>query len=147
MRKTLIAATLIVLAPAIAFAHVTVRPRESKAGTEERYTVRVPTEGTVATVSVELEIPDGVTVIDVEKAEDVTFETRKEGDRVVRIVWTKTIAPKEAGEFVFRARNPESGTEIVWKAHQHVADGTVTDWSGPAGDRRPASMTKLVSAP
>ena len=33
---------------------MTVRPRESKIGAAERYTVRIPTEGKVATISVEL---------------------------------------------------------------------------------------------
>jgi hypothetical protein len=35
--------------PVLAAAHVSVRPRESKPAVEERYTVRVPTEGAVAT--------------------------------------------------------------------------------------------------
>jgi hypothetical protein len=40
------------------------------------------------------------------------------------------------------APNPAAG-EIVWKAHQHFSDGTVADWVGAAGDKRPASVTKL----
>jgi ketosteroid isomerase-like protein len=47
-----------------------------------------------------------------------------------------------SAEFVFRARNPAAG-EILWKAHQHFNDGTVADWVGVAGDKRPASVTKL----
>ena len=55
-------AVSVFLIAATAEAHVTVRPRESKAGATEKYTVRVPTEGKVATTSVEIEIPAGVTV-------------------------------------------------------------------------------------
>jgi uncharacterized protein YcnI len=128
---------------ALPLAHVTVRPRESKAGAEERYTVRVPTEGTVSTTMVRLEVPAGVIVLDVEKTNDATVETEKQDDRIVSITWKKEIKPKEAAEFAFRARNPESHEEIAWKAHQQFADGTVADWVGAAGDRRPAAITKL----
>ena len=144
MRRAIVLAAGIVLAlPPPALAHVTVRPRESKPGAEERYTVRVPTEGAVATTSVHIEIPEGVTVLEVEQAEGATFETEKQGDRIVGITWKKDIKPKEASEFFFRARNPAGGAELTWKAHQHFADDTVADWVGPAGDRRPAAVTKL----
>jgi uncharacterized protein YcnI len=125
-------------------AHVSIRPRESKSAAEERYTVHVPTEGTVATTHVRLEIPSDMVVLEVVPAEGATFETARAGERVTSITWRKEIAPKQAAEFVFRARNPSAGP-IVWKAHQHFADGTVADWVGPAGDRRPAAVTTLSS--
>ena len=83
MRTLIAALTLSFVLPSLAAAHVGVRPRESKPGAEERYTVRVPTEGAVATTSVRLEIPDGVTVLDVEATPGATFTTEKRGDRVV----------------------------------------------------------------
>lgn len=61
------------------------------------------------------------------------------------IAWKKQIPPKEAAEFVFRARNP-SWSEILWKAHQHFSDGTTADWVGAPGERRPAAVTKLAAA-
>ena len=138
MRTFVTALTLSIVFPSLAAAHVGVRPRESKPGAEERYTVRVPTEGAVATTSVRLEIPDDVTVLDVEATPGATFTTEKRGDRVIAIEWTKGIPPKEMAEFVFRAKNPVSGDEIAWKAHQHFSDKTVADWVGPTGDKRPA---------
>ena len=145
MRRMMTVLTLLVLGmPALAVAHVSVRPRESKPNVEERYTVRVPTEGAVATTHVILEIPAGVTVLEVLSHEGATFETVKQGDRITAITWKKEIAPKASAEFVFRARNPESG-DIVWKAHQHFSDGTVADWVGVAGEKRPASVTKLTA--
>jgi uncharacterized protein YcnI len=111
----------------------------------ERYTVRVPTEGAVATTHVLLEIPAGLTVLDVLPHDGAMFETATQGDRITAITWKKNIPPKEAAEFVFRARNPGSG-ELVWKAHQHFADGTTADWVGVAGERRPAAVTKLAAA-
>lgn len=142
-RPTVWAVAFMLVLPTIARAHVSVRPRESTPGSEERYTVRVPTEGAVTTTSVHIEIPDGVAVLEVEKTEGATFEIQKQGDRIVGITWRKEIKPKEASEFSFRARNPTIGADVIWKAHQHFADGTVADWVGPSGDRRPAAVTKL----
>jgi uncharacterized protein YcnI len=139
-------ATFVALGAAILDAHVTVRPRESQAGAEERYTVRVPTEGQVTTTSVELEVPPDVTIVDIPRGQTYVFDARRDGDRVVAITWKQDIKPKEVGEFVFLARNPR-GTLIIWKARQRFADGTSADWVGVEGDRRPASVTRLIGAP
>ena len=144
MRTVAIAACML-LAASVVNAHVTVLPRESHAGMEQRYTVRVPTEGQIATTSVELEVPAGVVVTQVVAGEGYTFDTRKEGDRIVAITWTKEIPPKQSAEFAFIARNPNAA-EIAWKARQRFSDGTSADWVGVQGDRRPASVTKLTAA-
>lgn len=145
MRRFAAVVALVLAVPGLVFAHVSVRPRESKPNAEERYTVRVPTEGAVATTHVIVEIPAGVTVLEVLPPDGATFETAKQGGRITAITWKKEIAPKASAEFVFRARNPSSG-DLVWKAHQHFADGTVADWVGGAGEKRPAAVTKLVAA-
>ena len=145
MKRNLIFGTLMILVPSFAMAHVSVRHRESKPGAEEQYTVRVPTEGAVATTHVTLEIPADVTVLEVMPAESATFETAKQGDRITSITWRKAIPPKASAEFAFRARNPNA-TEIAWKAHQHFSDGTVADWIGAAGASRPAAVTKLSAS-
>ena len=146
MTRVLAGTIGMVLAASVAQAHVSVRPREAKAGATEKYTVRVPTEGKVATTSVELEIPAGVTVSAVEPADGVKSEMKRDGGRVVAITWTVTIDPGQNRELVFTATNPSEGTEIVWKAHQRYADGTSADWVEPAGSRRPAPVTKLTAA-
>lgn len=143
--RTMMLTTVFVLAGATAQAHVTVWPQESRAGAGERYTVRVPTEGKVTTTSVELEIPTDVMVTGILVGSGYTYETRREGDRIVAITWTQEIKPAEVAEFVFFARNPKSG-QIAWKARQRFADGTSADWVGVEGDRRPASVTRLVAA-
>ena len=142
-RRSLPMFALAIFLPTLALAHVTVRPRESAPGAEEKYTVRVPTEGAVATVKLELEIPEGVTVIDVPHPEGATHEVRKVNGHITAIVWSKGIKPKEVAEFTFTARNPKTGEQIAWKAHQHFADGTSADWVG-LPEKRPASVTKLV---
>lgn len=138
----IITATTLLLAEAV-FAHVTVWPQQSRTGMAERYTVRVPTERNVPTVSIELEVPTGVTVTGVLAPAGFTYETKREGNRIATITWKQEIKPGEVGEFVFFARNP-AASQIVWKAHQRYADGQVEDWVGPAGDRRPAPSVSLT---
>ncbi|MBI4888669.1 MAG: DUF1775 domain-containing protein [Acidobacteria bacterium] len=136
-------AMIFVGAGAVGRAHVTVWPQQSQAGGSERYTVRVPTEGQVATTAVELEVPSDVTVTGVLVGTGAS-EARREGDRIAAITWKLEIKPGEVGEFVFFARNPK-GSQIAWKAHQRFADGTSADWTGVEGDRRPASVTRLAA--
>ena len=135
----------LVLTGTTAIAHVTVQPRQSEAGAIQRYTVRVPTEGQVATASVELNVPADVEVIDVPPGAGYVSEARRESGRIVAITWTRHIPPGGVGEFGFVARNPRSQA-ITWKARQRFADGSSVEWTGPAGDRRPASVTELTPA-
>jgi uncharacterized protein YcnI len=137
MRIVAIAACSVLVA-SMASAHGTGVPRVSQASAEQRYTVRVPTEGQVATTSVELEIPVGVVVGEVVAGAGYTFDVRQEGGRIVAITWKREIPPKESAEFAFVARNPN--------ARQRFADGTSADWVGVQGDRRPASVTRLSAA-
>ena len=137
MRRLMILAALAVAVPGAASAHVTVRPRESNAGAEEHYTVRVPTEGRVATTSVVFEVPEGVMVTDVPAPAGATHEVKRDGNRIVAITWTKEINPAEVAEFLFVARNPSSGFQITWKVQQRYAEGKSSDW---------APITKLVEA-
>jgi uncharacterized protein YcnI len=137
-----IAATM-VCAPV--FAHVTVWPRDSRPGAYEKYVVRVPTEGAVATTSVELIVPQGVAIVSMGAPAPggFTYELKRTGDRVTSIVWTMQIKPGEFAEFPFMARNPKGADEIVWKAVQHFSDGTSTQWAGPKSDKNPAPVVRL----
>ena len=126
-------------------AHVVVLPRESTNGAYEKYVVRVPTEGKIATTSVELQLPAEATFISVGAAVGHTYELKKSGDRVVAIVWSMRINPGEFAEFALMARNSKDGKSLTWKAVQRFADGSSTQWAGPAGDKHPASVTTLTS--
>ena len=134
------------LAITAASAHVRVKPAESKPGTTETYQVTVPTEGKVSTVRVELVVPNGVELVSVADADD-PHEVRKGEAGTSVITWRGEILPGFARQYVFIARNPRTGSEISWVAHQYFADGTVADWADVPGSRRPASVTKLVVAP
>lgn len=145
MRTAAAIVGMVILWASIVGAHVTVAPRESQAGAEQRYTIRVPTEGQVATTSVELEVPGGMTIVEVVSGNGFTFETRRDGTRIVAITWKREIPPKQTAEFVFVARNPQAA-QVAWKARQRFADGTSAEWIGVEGDRRPAAVTRLTSA-
>jgi len=145
MRTAAAIVGMVILGACIVDAHVTVAPRESHAGAEQRYTIRVPTEGQVATTSVELEVPAGMTIVEVMSGNGFTFETRRDGSRIVAITWKREIPPKQTAEFVFVARNPQAA-QVAWKARQRFADGTSAEWIGVEGDRRPAAVTRLTAA-
>lgn len=144
MRHRIAAAfALLALTAAAASAHVTLQPRESAPNATVTYTVRIPTEGTVTTTGIELEIPDGITVTSVDGPADA-YQVKKAGDRITSITWKTEIPPKQVRTFTFSARNPSAPVELSWKAHQHFADGTTFDWVEPAGGKRPAGRTKIA---
>lgn len=128
-RATISTLALALLIPTAAYAHVTVRPTQSKPGAEETYTARVPTEKAVATTSVELEVPDGVTILKVGDVEGFKHEEKKTGDRITAIVWTGEIKPRESATLTFTAKNPATAEKIIWKIQQKYADGTVSNWT------------------
>lgn len=145
-RRVLLIALLLPAVSLPVLAHVTVWPRESHLGSYEKYVVRVPTEGKVATASVELQVPDGVAIVSIGAPNGYTYEVKRAGDRIVSVVWSMQIKPGEFAEFAFMARNPKEGTAIVWKAVQTAVDGTQTRWVGIKTEKHPASVTTLLPA-
>jgi uncharacterized protein YcnI len=144
--RPILLAAIAALIPAIAQAHITIWPRESRVGATEKYVVRAPTEGKVATTSVDLEVPDGVTVETLAMPMGWKHEVKRKGDRIVGITWTMNVPPGEFVEFAFVAMNPREGTELVWTLRQHFADGTVQDFTRNAqGAVRSTAVTKLTS--
>ena len=137
-------AGLTCLVPAVSLAHVTIWPRESTAGATEKYTLRVPTEGKVTTKSVELEVPEGVTVESMAVPAGWKHELMREGDRITAITWQMDVKPGEFVEFSFVARNPRDKTQIVWTLRQKFADGTVSDWTKGPNGTRPTAVTTLA---
>jgi uncharacterized protein YcnI len=146
LTSQLILAIAAITCVSIASAHVTVWPRTSIAGAHEKYTVRVPTEGAVATTSIELSIPNSVTFVSIGAGTEYTYELKKSEGRVVGIVWSMKIKPGEFAEFAFMVRNPKDAKDILWKATQRFADGSSTQWIGLAGEKQPASITTLSAA-
>lgn len=140
------AAAVVLLLPALPQAHVSITPRESTPGATEKYTVRIPTEGKVATTAAELDVPEGVIIETFQAPAGWKYEVKRKDDRVVGVIWQVDVKPGEFIDVAFVARNPRDKTEIVWTLRQRFADGTVTDWTkGPNGNR-PTAVTKLAPA-
>ena len=140
------AAAALVFVPLVAQAHVSITPRASTHGATEKYTIRIPTEGTVATTGAEIEFPAGVIVETIQAPMGWKYEVKRADDRIVSMSIQADVKPGEFIEVAFVARNPRQGTQIVWVLRQKFADGTTTDWTvGPAGTR-PTAVTRLTPA-
>jgi len=140
------AAAFAFLLPAFASAHVSITPRLSTHGATERYTVRIPTEGKVATTAAEMEVPEGVIIEVLQAPAGWKHDVRRKDDRIVAVTWHADVKPGEFIEVGFVARNPRQGNRIVWTLRQRFADGTTTDWTnGPQGIR-PTAVTQLAPA-
>ena len=139
------AVLMLFFAAQASFGHVTVSPRESVAGDEESYTMRVPTERDSATIRIEVEFPAEVSVTELDAKAGWEIEERRNADeRIVGAVWSDgSIPPGEAEEFGFLARNPSESTTLVWKIIQVHADGSSAEWIGEPGSRGPAPVTLI----
>ena len=128
-----------------AYGHVQVSPKESIAGADERYTMRVPTEKALPTVRIEAEFPTSVAVSDLESKPGWKIERKMDGSgKITGATWTgSSIAPHEVAEFVFHAHNPNQDTKLVWKVIQIYQDGSKSEWTGPEGSRAPAPVTTI----
>ena len=126
-------------------AHVTVSPLQSKTGAVQKYELRVHNEAKVAATSVDLDIPDGVTVTEVAKPATGSYTTKTMGDRITVITWQVDVQPSKYVALPFTAKNPDGATELHWSMHEHLADGSIVDWSDKPGSKEKGSITKLAS--
>lgn len=148
MTKTLqaAAAAVVLLFPVAVYAHVSITPRQSASGATEKYTIRIPTEGKVATTGADIEFPAGVIVETIQAPAGWKYEVKRQDDRIVSMTIQADVKPGEFIEVAFVARNPRSGNRIVWTLRQRFVDGTVTDWTtAPNGTVRPTAVTQLTA--
>lgn len=146
MRRLVALVFAFALVGGVAYAHIMVSPPESKAGITQNYELRVHNEGKVATTALDLEIPDGVTVLEVAQPATGSYDTAKTGERITAVTW-KVDVP--AGKYValkFTAKNPDAEKEVRWNVRQHLADGSVVDWSDRPGAKEKASVTRIGAA-
>jgi uncharacterized protein YcnI len=148
MKDTLkaVVAAIVFLCPMAADAHVSITPRASTHGATEKYTIRIPTEGKVATSGADIEFPAGVIVETIQAPAGWKYEVTRRDDRVVSMAIQADVKPGEFIEVAFVARNPRSGERIVWTLRQRFADGTVTDWTKGPNGIRPTAVTQLTAA-
>ena len=136
------------IVPVAANAHTTIWPRQSMAGATEKYTIRVPTEGKIATTSADMEAPEGVVIETVGVPAGWKYELKRKDGRIVGITWQMNIQPGEFAEFTFVARNPRGRDQLVWGLRQHFADGSSTDFTRtPDGALRPTAIVRLTPRP
>jgi uncharacterized protein YcnI len=127
-------------------AHLTVSPLQSKPGATQKYEARVHNEGKLAATAIDLEIPEGVTVTGVAKPAAGSYATKKTGDRITMITWVVEVPPSKYMALPFTATNPANVAELHWSLHEHLADGSVVDWSDRPGSKEKGSVTKLAPA-
>ena len=146
MRMKLSAALLIAASAVTSLsAHLTVSPLQSKAGATQKYEARVHNEGKIAATSIDLEIPDGVTVTEVAKPATGTYTTKTTGDRITAITWQIDVQPSKYVALPFIANNPDGAADLHWNIREHLADGSVVDWSDKPGSKEKGSVTKLAA--
>jgi uncharacterized protein YcnI len=146
MRRSGFFAFMFALVAGVASAHIMVSPPQSKPGVTQNYELRVHNESKVATTGVDLEVPDGITVLEITTPTAGTVETTKAGTRITAIKWKVDVAPSKYVALKFSAKNPDAATEVHWNAHQHMADGTLVDWTDKPGAKQKASVTKIAAA-
>jgi hypothetical protein len=120
-----------------------VSPPQSKAGATQKYEVRVHNESKVAAKSIDLTIPDGVIVTDVAKTAAGTATTKMTGNRITSITWEIDVQPTKYVALPFTATNPDGTADLHWNLREHLADGSVVDWSDKPGSKEKGSVTKL----
>ncbi len=152
---------LFLTAPAMA--HVVVKPNQAGVAAYQTFTVGVPNEKDIPTVSVRLLIPEGIKSVTPNVKPGWKIEVKKEGEGenavVKEISWIGGSIPEgQRDEFLYSAQVPSSPTTIAWKAYQTYSDGTVVSWdqepnADMTDDQReqmekenlgPLSQTKIV---
>jgi uncharacterized protein YcnI len=146
MRMKLSVAVLFAAAVTSLSAHVMVSPPQSTAGALQKYELRVHNEAKTAATSIDLDVPDGVTVTEVSKVPAGTFTTKMNGNRITAITWQIDVQPTKYVALPFIAKNPDGATELRWTMHEHMADGTTIDWSDKPGATEKAAVTKIAKA-
>ena len=146
MRTTTIAAFLL-LVSAPAFAHVTVAPQQAPAGASQVYKVRVHNDGKGPTSSIELQIPQGVTIESVASMATGKSDMKKTGDRVTGITWQIEVPVGKYVELAFTAKNPDTGNQLNWNVTETFKDGSTIEYTDKPGAKEKASITKLTLSP
>ncbi|MBI5974315.1 YcnI family protein [Staphylococcus canis] len=129
-------------------AHVTLNPDTSEPGSYEEYQVRVPVEKDSHTTKLELEVPEGVTVSNVQPVEGFKHDfTKDKKGNITKITWKATgkgIGKNEYMNFPIIAANPEEEGTFKWKAIQTYKNGDVVKWtSDDENSETPAPTTTV----
>ena len=135
------------LVPAAARAHAIITPSASRPADLQQYTLYVPNERDVATVSVSMKVPAGINFFLVETAPGWKTRIHKSQGRVDLVSFTGGSIPVDSfGTFRFIVRNPVHSGLIEWKVLQSYVGGEVVRWIGPPSSDTPAARTSITES-
>ena len=147
MKQVVAIVGALLMGGAVLSAHIMVSPPQSKPGVTQAYELRVHNEGKIATNAIELDVPKDITVLSIDTPPSGSVQPRKEGDRIVAFTWTVTVEPEKYLALKFSAKNPATDTKVSWNVHQHLADGSVVEWSDKPGAAEHAAVTTISATP
>lgn len=144
---------------ATASAHVTVKPTDVPTSTYQPFSVSVPNEKEIPTVSVKLVVPESIQSVTPTVKPGWTITTEKSGTgedaKITSITWAGgSIGEGLRDDFGFTGKTPDQAGEVKWKAYQTYSDGTVVAWDKEShGDDHeqedpnsgPLSVTKVTT--
>ncbi len=128
-------------------AHVVVLPTSVGIGAFQEFTLAVPTEKNIPTISVRLVVPEGLQSVtpNVTPGWKIAVKKIGTGDDVFvsEIVWSGGSIPDgQRGVFVFNAKMPATPADLQWKAYQTYQDGSVVSWDeNPVAEHMSDDMT------
>jgi uncharacterized protein YcnI len=154
MRKALTVAAAATAALALAgtaYGHAVVSPGVVQTGTDQEFTLTVPTEEEgVTTTRIELTAPDGLSIFSFEdspgwKREEVTEGSGEE--RAIRqVTWSGGNVPTERlAVFRFVGVVDSEGSKQI-RVRQTYSNGEVVDWAGPESSEEPAPQIEAVAS-
>jgi len=144
----LVTAFLVVVTGGVAWAHVTVSPKEVPADSYQVLVVRAPTEKDISTTGIRVEVPEGFTVSGVRPVPGWESEFEEDAGVIRAITWSGgEIQPREFQEFAIQAKTPEQTGEYSWRAFQTYGDGSVVEWTGPPEEHGGGEMGSEDSGP
>jgi uncharacterized protein YcnI len=109
----------------LASAHVVVNPKTVNPAEFVRFSVGVPTEKNLPTISVRLVLPEGLKHVTPNVKTGWKIEASD-----TEIVWAGGLIPVgQRDEFGFSAQVPAGATTLKWKAYQTYSDDSVVSWN------------------
>jgi uncharacterized protein YcnI len=119
-----------------AFAHASISPPTALVGASQVFTLAVPTEKQgQRTTQIELTPPAGFEIESFAAAPGWERSVSADGT----VTWTGGSVPEGEAAILSFVGVPQSERTYSFSVRQTYADGSVVDWSGPAGSREPAA--------
>jgi uncharacterized protein YcnI len=150
-RTAALAASLLAMLPATAFAHAEISPKVSVSGALQLYSLAVPTEKENATTTkIVLTLPKGFAIDSFVPSAGWRRQLQQTGtgDSAViqKVTWTGGHTPTEEDSlFQFLAQPASTGT-YTFAVQQTYSDGSIVDWSGSESSDSPSPTIDVKSS-